>query len=129
MAGFHLLSERAAIAVRIEHANDARKARLDRPTPRITRRGHRTHGGAVIRTIARDNLLAAGKKLRHFHGVFIGFGAAQCEKGFGQPRDFSKLFAEQSARFCGKARSGEAQFVDLLLDSLAFWDVGGQCSG
>src|SRR6266850_79441 len=97
MARLHLLSERAAIAVGIEDANDSRNTRLDGPAPRIAGSGHRTHGGAVIGTIARDDFAAAGKELRHFHGVFVRFSAAQCEKGFRQAGDLGELFAKLAA--------------------------------
>src|SRR5258708_3479414 len=118
MACLHLLSERAAIAVGIEDANDSRNTRLDGPAPWIAGSGHRTHGGAVIGTIACNDLVAAGEELRHFHGVFVRFSAAQREKGFRQTGDLGELFAELAARLCREARPREAELVDLLFDGL-----------
>src|SRR6266850_6962723 len=116
MACLHLLPERAAIAVGIEDANDSRNTGLDGPAPRIAGSGHRTHGGAVIGTIARNNFVAAGKEFRHFHGVFVGFSAAQREKGFREASDLGELLAELAAWLCREARSREAELVDLLFD-------------
>ena len=73
-------AERAAIAVGIENANDARNARLDGPAARIAGSCHGAHGGAVIGTITRDDFVASGEQPRHLHSVFVGFRAAQSEE-------------------------------------------------
>src|ERR1700682_496890 len=124
MACFDLLSERAAIAVRIEDANNSRDTRLNGPAPGITGSGHRTHGGAVIGTIARNDFVAAGKEFRHFHGVFVRFSAAQCEKGFRQTSDLGELLAELAAWLGREARPREAYPVYL---PFACFPVCGVC--
>src|SRR5258708_29783156 len=98
MTCLHLLSERAAIAIGIEDANDSRNTRLNGPAPRIAGSGHRTHGGAVIGTITRNDFVAAGKEFRHFNGVFVRFSTAQCEKSIRHASDLGELFAELAAR-------------------------------
>src|SRR5437879_8067339 len=123
MACLHLLSERAAIAVGIEDANNSRNTRLDGPAPRIAGGGHRTHGGAVIGTIARNDLVAASKEFGHFHGVFVRFSAAQCEKGFRQAGDLVELFAELAASLCREARLCEAELVDQLFDGFQLYEI------
>src|ERR1700730_2414387 len=116
MTCLHLLSEWAAIAVGIEDANDSRNTRLDGPATRIAGGAHRTHGGAMIGTIARNDFVAAGKEFRHFHGVFVCFSAAQCEKGFGQAGDLGELLAEVAAWLGREARPRAAELVYLLFD-------------
>src|SRR5271157_4577468 len=109
VARFHFLPERAAITVGVEDANDARNTRLDGPTPRITGSRHRAHCGAVIRAVARDDLVAACKELRHLHGIFVGFCTAQREERFRQASDLRELLAEQAAGLRGEAGSSEAE--------------------
>src|SRR6201981_1121053 len=122
VAGFDFLPEWAAIAVRVENPDDSRKARLDRPAPRVSGSAHRTHGGAVIGTIASDDFVSAANQSSHLHGVFVCFGAAQCEKFFSQTRDFRQFPAELAARLGRKARSCKTQLIDLLFDRCQhFW--------
>ena len=93
MAGFHFLAKGTAITVRIKDANDSWHTGLDGPAARIARSGHRAHSCAVIGAITRDDFFAAGNELRDFHGVLVGFRAAQGEKGFCEAGDFGKFFA------------------------------------
>src|SRR6266851_6785915 len=116
MAGFYFLPERTTIAIGIEDANDSWHSRLDWPTPRITRGGHRTHGGTVIGTVASDDFVPAGEESRHLHGVFVGFRAAQREKCFRQASYFRQFLAELAAWFGRKAWSCKTQLVHLFLD-------------
>ena len=74
----------AAIAVRIEHADDAGDARLGGPAARVAGQRDRAGGGAVVRAVARDDLLAAGDPARDLDGVLVGLGAAVGEEGLGQ---------------------------------------------
>src|SRR5262249_28066799 len=66
--------------------------------------------------VAGDDFVAASEEARHFHRVFVGFGAAQGVEGFGEAGDFGEFLAESATRFGGEPGSGEAQFIDLLLD-------------
>ena len=77
----------------------------------------------MIRAIARDDLVPAGKKLCHLHGVFVGFGAAQREKCFRQASNFGEFLAQQAAWFRGKTRSRETEFFNLLLDRFQHFGV------
>src|SRR5438034_10174916 len=76
MACFDFLSERAAITVGIEDANDTWNTRLEGPTPWIARSGHRTHCRAVVGAVAGDEFFAARNAFGRFHGVLVRFCAA-----------------------------------------------------
>ena len=116
MACFDFLSERAAITVGIEDANDTWNTRLDGPTPWIARSGHRTHCRAVVGAVAGDDFFAARNEFGHFHGVFVRFGAAQRKKCLSQSSDVGEFFAEQAARLRGEPGPRKTQLVDLFLD-------------
>src|SRR5439155_22093102 len=66
--------------VRIEHMDYAGHAGLGRPTARIARQGDAAAGRAVVRPIARKNLLAAGVQPRHPDGVLVRLGASVGEE-------------------------------------------------
>src|ERR1700676_2985869 len=122
MARFDLLAKRATITIRVENSNNAGNSRLDGPAPRIARGGHRTHRGAMITAVPRDDFVAAGNEPRHFDGIFIGLGAAKREERFRQAGYFGEFFAERPARFSGKTWPREAKFIHLLLDGFQhFW--------
>ena len=93
-------------------------AGLDGPAAKVARRGHRAHGSSVIRAIPSDDFVSPGEQTGHFHGVFIGFGAAKGEERLGQASDFGQLLSKRTARFGGKGWSGEAKLIDLILDGL-----------
>src|SRR5262249_62262116 len=53
------MARRAAVRVRIEHADDAWDPRLRRPAPRVAGERDRARGRAVVRAVAGDDLVAA----------------------------------------------------------------------
>src|SRR4029077_14211950 len=116
VACFDFLSERTAVTVGIEDANDTWNTRLDGPTPRITGSSHRTHCRAVVGAVSRDDFFAARYEFGHFHGVLVRFGTAQREKGLGQTGHVGEFFAEETAWLRGEAGAGKAEFVHLHLD-------------
>src|ERR1700730_805605 len=62
--------------IRIEHAHHARNARLRRPSARIAGKSERARSRAVIRTIARDDLVTSGKEARNLDRVLVGLSSA-----------------------------------------------------
>ena len=57
----------------IEHVNHARHARLIRPAPRIAGERDTARRGAVIRTVAGENLLPPSDEACDLDGILIGF--------------------------------------------------------
>ena len=66
--------------IRIEDVDDARHARLGAPAPRIAGQRHRAVRAAVIRAVAREDLVAAGEGARDLDRVLVGVGAAVGEE-------------------------------------------------
>ena len=66
--------------VRIENVHDAGHAGLGAPAPRIAGQCHRAMRAAVVRAVAREDLVPAGVRARDFDRVLVGVGAAVGEE-------------------------------------------------
>ena len=66
--------------VRVEHVHDAGHARLGAPAPRIAGQRHRAVRAAVVRAVAREDLVPAGVGARDLDRVLVGVGAAVGEE-------------------------------------------------
>src|ERR1700724_2448582 len=94
--------------IRIEHAHHARNARLRRPSARITGKSDRARSRAVIRTIARDDLVTSGKEARNLDRVLVGFSSAVGKEECVDVSwsDFRELFPEPRANLSRHERIG-----------------------
>ena len=106
--------------VRIGHVHDAGDAGLGRPSPRIAGERDRAGGRAVIRAVARQDLVAAGVPARRLDRVLVGLGAAVGEEEAVDVagRDGGELRAQARANLGGHERVGVRQLRRLLLDGL-----------
>src|SRR5258707_9300253 len=77
-------AEWTTITIRVEKMNDARHGRLNGRAAIIAGQRDCAMRRAVIRTIARQNLMPACIKAGDLDGVLIGFRATQSEEGFFQ---------------------------------------------
>ena len=106
--------------IRMRHVDDARHARLHRPAARIA--GHRqaAGGAAVIRAVAREDLVPPGEQPRDADGVLVGFGAAVGEEEDVDVagRDLGQLLAQPRPGLGGHERIGVGERLGLLLDRL-----------
>ena len=110
----------AAIRVRIEHPHDARHAGLDRPAAWVAGEGDRAVRRAVVRAVARDDLVAAGHEPRELHRVLVCLGAAVREERHREVArsDLRQHPAECRAGLARERRADRAELVGLVLDRL-----------
>ena len=94
--------------IRVEHVDDAGHARLGAPAPRVAGQRHRAVRAAVIRAVARQDLVAAGERARDLDRVLVGFGAAVGEEEHVDVagRELGELGAELRARLRRHERVG-----------------------
>src|ERR1019366_1758771 len=78
--GFRRLPSALDTVIGIENAYYARNSRPRRPSPRVASQAHRARRSAVIRAIARDNLVPPRESTRKLDGIFGGLSAAICEE-------------------------------------------------
>ena len=110
----------AAVGVRVERAHDARHPRLDGPAARIAGQRDGAVRGAVVRAVARDDLVPAGDHAGELDRVLVGLGAAVREERDGEiaRRHLGQQPAELGARLARHRRADRAQLVGLILDRL-----------
>ena len=70
----------AAVRVGVEHADDAGNTRLREPAPRVAGERDRSAGRAVVRAVARNDLVTAGHPAREPDRVLVRLGAAVREE-------------------------------------------------
>ena len=106
--------------IRVRHVNDAGHARLHRPAPRIAGGRQRRAGAAVVRAVARQNLVAAGGQPREANRVFGRFRAAVGEEEDVDVtgRDLRELLPEPRARLGGHEWIRVGQRRRLILNRL-----------
>ena len=106
--------------IRIGHVHDAGDAWLGGPAPRIAGERDRAGGRAVIRAVAREDLVATGVPARGLDGVLVGLGAAVGEEEAVDVagRDGGQLRAKPRANLGGHERVGVRELRRLLLDGL-----------
>src|SRR6202040_4352318 len=87
--------------VRVEHMHHARNARLRSPSAGIAGKTDRSSSRAVIRAIARHDLVASSKEACDLYGVLVGLSPPVGEEErINVPRsDFGELRAEPRADF------------------------------
>ena len=104
--------------MRVEHVDDARHARFGGPAARIAGQRHRAGGAAVIRAVAREDLVAAGERARDLDRVLVGVGAAVGEEEDVDVagREARQLRPELRARLGGHERARVRQHRRLLGD-------------
>ncbi len=109
---------RTAVRVRIEHPNDAAHPRLVRPASRVARQDDRAVGRAVVRAVARDDLVPPGREAREPDRVLVRLRARVREERHAQVarRDLLQQATEVRARLRGHRRPDRAEAVRLLLD-------------
>src|SRR5512132_3335165 len=66
----------AAVRVGVQHADDPGDPRLGGPAPRVAGERDRPRGRAVVRAVARDDLVAAGVPTGKLDRVLVRLGAA-----------------------------------------------------
>ena len=108
----------AAVRVRVEKADDPRDARLGGPAARVARRGDRACGRAVVRAVARHDLVPSCKPARELDRVLVRLGAAVREE---RHRQIARRHLGEEARQLGALlvrhhRPDRAEPVSLLLD-------------
>src|SRR5258708_14866429 len=98
--------------------HDTRNARLRGPASRIAGERDAAGRGAVVRAIARENLVTSGRHPREPDRVLVGFGAAVGEKEDVDVawRDLGELRAQPRARFGGHKRIRVRQHLRLLVN-------------
>ena len=103
--------------IRVEHVHDAGHRRLA-PAARIAGGGNRRRGAAVVRAVARQDLLAAGHGARDLERVLVGLGAAVGEEeGVDVAgRDLGQLRAEPRAHLGRHRRRDVGDLLRLLGD-------------
>ena len=104
--------------IRIENVDDAGDAGLGRPAARIAGQRDRARRAAVIRAIAREDLVAAGVPARDLDRVLVRLGAAVGEEEAVDVagRDLGELGAQPRARLGGHERIGVGEHRRLFLD-------------
>ena len=109
---------RAAVGVRVEHADDAGNAGLGRPAAGVARERDRSRGRAVVGAVAGDDLVAARVPAGEFDRVLVRFGAAVREERHRQvPRGhIGEQPRELRACLVCHRRTDSGQLVGLLLD-------------
>ncbi len=108
----------AAIGVRVEHADDARHPGLVRPPARIAGERDPAERGAVVRPIARDDLVPPGVHAGELDRVLVGLGAGVREERHREVagRDLGQQPPEPRAGLVRHRRPDRAELVGLLLD-------------
>ena len=106
--------------VGVDHADHAGDAGLGRPAARVAGQGDRPGRAAVVRPVARQDLVPAGDESGQLDGVLVGLGAAVGEEEDVDVagRDLGQLRAEARARLGGHERVGVGQRLGLALDRL-----------
>jgi hypothetical protein len=115
----HVLPAAAAQAApRVLDVHHAGRPRLRRPAPRVAGERDRGAGGAVVRAVARQDLVAAGELPRQLHGVLVGLGAAvgEEERVDVARRELRQPLAQPRPRLGGHERVGVGERRRLLLD-------------
>src|SRR6202050_4921388 len=106
--------------IRIQHMNHARNARLRGPSPRIAGKAHRSSGRAVIRALARHDLVASSKEAGNLDGILVRLGAAiGKEEGVDVARrNFGELRPQPRTNFRSHERIRIRKRRGLLADGL-----------
>ena len=109
---------RAAIRVRVEHADDAGHPRLVRPATGIAGERDGAVRRAVVRPVAHDDLVAARVEARKSDRVLVRLRAGVREEGHTQVSggDLREQAPEPRAGLVRHRRADGAQLVRLLLD-------------
>ena len=112
------MPRRAAVRVRVEHADHPGNARLGGPAAWIARRRDRARGRAVVGAVARHDLVPSRKPARELDRVLVRLGAAVREE---RHRQVARRHLREEPRQLGALlvrhhRPDRAEPVRLLLD-------------
>ena len=116
-----LLPEHTAVAIGVRNANQVGPVQYLSPGAGITGgQGHGGGGAAVIGAITGHDFTASGELMSDFHRGFIGFSAAQGNKGTAQVSggDFLQGLGQHGSGFGGHTRGEAAQGFGLLTDGI-----------
>jgi hypothetical protein len=104
--------------VRIQDVHDAAEAGLVRPPARVTGERDRSRRRAVVRAVAREDLVAAGRRPRELDRVLVRLGAAEREEHLvhvaGQ--QLGELAAEPGPGLAGHERADVRKLLGLPRD-------------
>src|SRR5882672_1979304 len=106
--------------IRIKHAHNSRNARLRGPSTRVARQADRAGSRAMIRAIARHDLVASREETSDLDRVFVGLSTAVGEEeGINvSRRDLGELCAQASARLGGHERIRVSECLCLFGNGL-----------
>ena len=104
--------------VRVEHVHDAGHAGLGAPAPGVAGQRHRAMRSAVVRTVAREDLVPAGVSARDLDRVLVGVSAAVGEEEHVDVarRELGELGAQPPAHLGRHERVRVRHGRGLLLD-------------
>src|SRR6266511_204856 len=106
--------------VGVQHVDHTDQARLVRPAARVARQADGPAGGAVIRAVPRQDLLAPGDRPGDPDGVVVGLGATEREEDLGDVtgEDLRQLLPEAGAGLGGHEGADVGEPLRLALDRL-----------